>query len=71
MAHYKVSFRIDGKTYYTEGNSSYPSEEAIKQGDIDMDIAMDSAAVIASAYKSMSRMEGMIESNSISFEIYK
>lgn len=71
MAHYKVSFRINGTSYYTEGDSSYPSDQAIDEKDIDMDIAMDSASVIASAYKSMSRIEGKIEPDSISFEIYK
>lgn len=71
MAHYRVSFRIDGKLYNTIGDSTYPSDEAIENKDIDMDIAMESAAVIASAYKSMSHLEGNIESNSISFDIFK
>ena len=71
MAHYKVSYRIEGKDYYAEGESSYPSEQAIENNDIDMGIAFDSAAVIASAHKNLSRIKGNIEPNSISFEIYK
>ena len=71
MAHYRVSFRVDGETYYAEGESSYPSDEAIENKDIDMDIALDSASVIASANKQSLHLEGKIESNSISFEIYK
>ena len=71
MAHYRVSFRVDGKTYYAEGESSYPSDEAIENKDIDMSIASDSASVIASAYKQSLHLDGKIESNSISFEIYQ
>lgn len=71
MAHYIVSFRVDGTLYYTEGESTYPSEEAIEKGDIDMDIAMESASVIASTFKGMSNIEGRIDSKSISFKIYK
>ena len=71
MAHYRVSFRVEGKTYYAEGDSSYPSDEAIVKKDIDMDIALDSAAVIASAHKQSMHLEGKIEPNSISFEIFK
>lgn|GEM_PF-4118816 len=71
MAHYKVSFCINGTTYYTEGESSYPSDHAINENDIDMDIAMDCAAVIASTYINMSRIEGKIEPDSLYYEIYK
>lgn len=71
MAHYKVSFRVDGKIYYAEGDSSYPSDEAIENNDIDMGIALDSAGVIVSAYKQSIHLEGMTEPNSINFEIYK
>lgn len=71
MAHYKVSFRINGTAYYTEGESSYPSDEAIKGRGINMDIAMENAAMFASAYKNMSHLEGKIDPNSISFEVYK
>lgn len=71
MAHYRVSFRVEGKTYYAEGESSYPSDEAIENNDIDMGIALDSAAVIASSYKQSIHLDGTIEHNSNSFEIYK
>lgn len=71
MAHYKVSFRVAGKTYFTEGESTYPSDEAIKKNDIDMDIAYESAAVFASACKQSLHLEGSIEPKSILFEIYK
>ena len=71
MAHYKVSFRVEGKTYYAEGDSSYPSDEAIEKKEIDMGIAMENAAIFASAYKNMSRLEGMVEPESIGLEIYK
>ena len=71
MAHFRVNFRVDGKTYYAEGESSYPSDEAIENKDIDMGIALDCASVIASANKQSLHLDGDIESNSISFEIYK
>ena len=71
MAHYKVKYTVDGKNLYAEGESSYPSYEAIVKNDIDMDIALDSAAVIASVHKQSMHLEGKIEPNSISFEIYK
>jgi len=71
MAHCKVKYMVDGKNFYAEGESSYPSDEAIVKKDIDMDIALDSAAVIASAHKKSMHLEGKIEPKSISFEIYK
>ena len=71
MAHYKVKYTVDGKNFYAEGESPYPSDEAIVKNDIDMDIALDSAAVIASVHKQSMHLEGKIEPNSISFEIYK
>lgn len=69
MAHYKISFRIEGKTYCTEGESTYPSNEAIINKDYSMDIAMDSAFIIASAYKDSSHIVGNIEKDSLAFEI--
>lgn len=71
MAHYKVCFRINGTAYYAEGESSYPSDEAIKEKDIDMIIAMENAAIFASAYKKMSHLKGKIDPDSISFDIYE
>lgn len=71
MAHYKVSFRVAGKTYFTEGDSTYPSDEAIERNDIDMGIAHESAAIFASACKQSLHIERAIESESIVFEIYK
>lgn len=71
MAHYKVSFRVEGRTYYTEGDSSYPSDETIKNNEIDNEIALESAAVFASSHKHSLNLEGMIEPGSIYFEIYK
>ena len=71
MAHYRVSYRVEGKTYYTEGDSTYPSDLAIEKNDIDMVIAFDSAAVIASAHKQSLRLGGLIEPKSIQFEIFK
>lgn len=71
MARYKVSFSIAGKAYYTEGESSYPTDEDLEKNDIDMGIALDCAGVIASAYKSMNHLDERIDPNSIAFEIYK
>ena len=71
MAHYKVTFSVNGKIYKTEGESSYPSAQLIDSDKIDMEIAKDSAAIIASAHKEMSHIEGNIDKGSLSFEIYK
>lgn len=71
MAHYKVSFRVDGKTYYTEGDSTYPSDDIIRKNQIDMGMALESASVFASTHKRSLNLEGMIEPGSINFEIYK
>ena len=71
MARYKVSFRVDNKTYYTEGDSTYLSDDAIKKNEIDMEMALESASVFASSLKRSLNLEGMIEPGSIKFEIYK
>ncbi len=71
MARYKVSFRVGNKTYYTEGDSTYPSDDAIKKNEIDMEMALESASVFASSLKRSLNLEGMIEPGSIKFEIYK
>ena len=71
MAHYRVSFTVKGRVYYTEGDSTYPSDEAIEKNEIDMDIAMESAAVFASSLKRSLNLDGKIDPDSISFEIYK
>lgn len=47
------------------------SDDIIKKNDIDMDIASESAAIIASAYKCSVHVDGIIEPNSIRFVIYK
>lgn len=70
MALYRVSFRVNGKTYYMGGESSYPSDEAIEKKDIDMELAMENAAVFASAYKRSLNIDGKIEPGSICFEIF-
>ena len=69
MAHYKVTFSVNGKIYKTEGESSYPSAQ-LNSDEIDWKIVMDSAAVIASAHKEMSHIEGNIDKDSLSYEIY-
>ena len=70
MARYKVNFRVDGKTYFTGGESTYPSDDAIKKNEIDMEMALESASVFASSLKRSLNLEGMIEPGSINFEIY-
>lgn len=71
MAHYKISFRIGGKTYYTEGESTYPSDEEIINNNYSMDIAKDSAFIFASAYKDSFHIVGNIEKDSLDFEIHQ
>lgn len=71
MAQYKVSFRVDGKTYYVEGESTYPSDNAIRRNDIDMGIAFENAWIFASQQKESLHLEGKIEPNSVNFEIHK
>lgn len=71
MAYYTVSFRVEGKTYYTQGNSTYPSDEAIDKNDIDMDMAYFNAAVFASAERESRNLKGIIEPGSIKFQVYK
>jgi len=70
MAHYKVRFSVNGKIYNTEGESSYPQAQLIDSNKIDMNIAMDSAAGIASAHKEKYHIEGNIDKGSLSFEVY-
>ena len=71
MARYKVSFRVEGKTYLAEGESTYPSDDAINKNDIDMGIALENAWIFASHQKESLHLDGKIEPNSVNFEIYK
>ena len=71
MAHYKVSFRVNCITYFTGGDCSYPSDEAIEKDEIDMDIAYESAAIFAADCKKTLALNERIEPGSIEFEIYR
>ncbi len=69
MVNYSVSFILNGKTYHTTGQSTFPSKEDYNNGKYNEDVAKDVTVSFAYGFKEVNKLAGVIYRHQVEYSI--
>lgn len=69
MAHYNVSFKLNGETHYTSGDSTYPTKKDYVTGDYSESTVLKNAMMFVSVYMDIMKLEGRVNPHTVAIQI--
>lgn len=68
MAHYYISFELDGKAHSFTGESSYPSEYLVSKKAVDYGILEDNVYELIKTYMKQCSLSGKVNQKTVTFK---
>lgn len=69
MAHYNISFKLNGETHYTSGDSTYPTKKDYVAGDYYESTVLKNAMMFVSGYMDVMKLEGPVNPHTVTIQI--
>lgn len=69
MAHYNVSFKLNGETHYTSGDSTYPTKKDYIAGNYSNSTVHNNAMMFVYGYMDVMKLKGTVNPHTVAIQI--